>query len=410
MNGLILNKERSTRTLLKEMCIQIFGKECEVDEAEPESIDLDDKVSSILDKDYNFIILPLTLPHYLSLRFGERVHLKKSQTRLILCSNTGTEKKKILKLFDGFCSSPCDIDELREAFKFKCNRLANHLIEAAISDILSEAKCFEILYTPAHSSFKSYRQPTIEEYRSTISNITNLSIVVPNNFNSHIPTNQPIISSLPKPEKTVDNQTRRFKIALSFPSERRNFVEKVATLLANRVGRNRVLYDKYYEAEFARPDLDTYLQHLYHAESELIAVFLCADYERKDWCGLEWRAILDLIKQRQTSTVMPLRFDDTAIPGLFSIDGYVWIGGRSPQEIADLILQRMGINTEHLPTSSPSSISTPPAPSPALKTWREKLDYLEEERAITADPALKFELNKQIAEAKAKIREFGGSA
>jgi len=135
--------------------------------------------------------------------------------------------------------------------------------------------------------------------------------------------------------------TKRFKIALSFPGEHRSFVSQVADVLAARVGHECVLYDRYYEAEFARPDLDTYLQRLYHDESELVAVFLCADYERKEWCGLEWRAIRDLIKKRQSSAVMPLRFDNTEIPGLFSTDGYVWINNRPPQEVADLICQRM---------------------------------------------------------------------
>lgn len=136
-------------------------------------------------------------------------------------------------------------------------------------------------------------------------------------------------------------QQKRFRIALSFPGEHRAFVEQVAARLAISVGRERVLYDKYYEAEFARINLDTYLQQLYHEQSELIAVFLCADYERKEWCGLEWRAILDLIKRRQASTVMSLRFDDTEIPGLFSTDGYVSIGDRTPEDIANLILQRL---------------------------------------------------------------------
>ncbi|HKH43896.1 MAG TPA: TIR domain-containing protein [Thermoanaerobaculia bacterium] len=134
--------------------------------------------------------------------------------------------------------------------------------------------------------------------------------------------------------------TRRFRIALSFPGEHRPFVGQVAEHLSAAVGRERMLYDQYYESEFARVDLDTHLQRLYHDESELIAVFLCADYERKDWCGLEWRAIRDLIKRRQVSSVMPLRFDNTEIPGLFSTDGYIWIGERSPKDIADRILER----------------------------------------------------------------------
>jgi hypothetical protein len=138
---------------------------------------------------------------------------------------------------------------------------------------------------------------------------------------------------------------KRFRIALSFPGERREFVKQVADVLAASVGRDRVLYDKYHEAEFARINLDTHLQRLYHDESDLIAVFLCTDYERKQWCGLEWRAIRDVIKRRDESTVMPFRFDDTEIPGLFSIDGYISIGERAPDDIASLILERLRRNT-----------------------------------------------------------------
>jgi hypothetical protein len=139
---------------------------------------------------------------------------------------------------------------------------------------------------------------------------------------------------------------KRFNIALSFPGEYRTFVEDVASCLSQYVGRDRILYDRFYEAEFARPDLDTYLQRLYHDQSDLIAVFLCADYERKEWCGLEWRAVRDLIKRRQSSTVMPLRFDTTEISGLFSIDGYVWIGDRTPEVVARLIFERFRLLSE----------------------------------------------------------------
>lgn len=134
---------------------------------------------------------------------------------------------------------------------------------------------------------------------------------------------------------------KRFRVALSFPGERREFVFRVADCLAARLGRENVLYDNFYEAEFARPNLDTYLQALYHDESELICVFLCAEYEKKDWCGLEWRAIRDIIKSRRESDIMPFRFDITEVPGLFSIDGYVWIGERTPEDVCERILERL---------------------------------------------------------------------
>ena len=201
---------------------------------------------------------------------------------------------------------------------------------------------------------------------------------------------------------------KRFRVALSFPGEKRAFVERVAAKLAQHVGRERVLYDAYYEAEFSRTDLDVYLQRLYRDESELIVVFLCADYEKKDWCRLEWRAVRDVIKtRRDDAAVMPIRFDMTEIPGLFSNDGYLWVGDRQPEEIAHKILERLG---SPVPTVLPSKQDSPKAkaPSAALKLWQEKLDFLLEQEPITVDANARFSLQVSIDEAREKIREHGG--
>jgi hypothetical protein len=214
---------------------------------------------------------------------------------------------------------------------------------------------------------------------------------------------------------------KKFDIALSFPGKYRTFVGDVAARLADQVGRERILYDKFHEAEFARPDLDTYLQHLYHDESELVVAFLCADYKDKEWCGLEWRAIRDLIKQRKISSVMLLRFDSTEIPGLFSTDGYIFIDNhRTIKEVADLIYQRLQVN-KGLSNISPnpvvfnniSSSDSPQStriipPSAVLAIWQEKLNFLLFEEAQTVDADQKFRLYKLIEEAKGKIRENGG--
>jgi hypothetical protein len=139
--------------------------------------------------------------------------------------------------------------------------------------------------------------------------------------------------------KPVQKQ-RRFCVALSFPGEYRSFVEAVAETVAQAVGKERVFYDKYYEAELARPNLDVYLQSIYHNDSEVLVVFLCAGYEQKEWCRLEWRAIRDLIKKHRQDDVMLFRFDKTEIPGVLSIDGYIDAAECDPQEVARLILQR----------------------------------------------------------------------
>jgi hypothetical protein len=136
------------------------------------------------------------------------------------------------------------------------------------------------------------------------------------------------------------DKLRRFAVGLSFPGEARKRVAAIATRLADSLGRNRVLYDKFHEAEFARPNLDVYLQDLYHDETTLNVVFLCEAYNQKEWCGLEWRAIRDLIKRRK-SEIMFLRVDDGDVAGVFSIDGYVDIRERSDEQAAALITERL---------------------------------------------------------------------
>jgi len=135
----------------------------------------------------------------------------------------------------------------------------------------------------------------------------------------------------------------RFAVALSFPGEWRDYVRQVDAALCKCCGRDHVFYDQRFEAELARIDLDTYLQSIYHNETELIVVFLCREYDRKKWCRLEWRAIRDIM-QRRRADVMPFRFDDADVPGLFSSDGYVDAATRSPEQAAALIHERLLLN------------------------------------------------------------------
>jgi len=156
---------------------------------------------------------------------------------------------------------------------------------------------------------------------------------------------------------------RRFAIALSFPGEARARIGAIADHLARHLGRDRILYDRFHEAEFARPNLDLYLQQMYHDQAELNVVFLCNDYERKEWCGLEWRAIRDLIKHRREE-IMLFRLDDAPVSGVFSIDGYINMEARSADEVTALILQR---RTQHLRIQSSQE---PTRQRPAPREWR----------------------------------------
>ena len=136
----------------------------------------------------------------------------------------------------------------------------------------------------------------------------------------------------------------RFKVALSFSGERREYVAAVANELKRRLGSGVVFYDKDFTAQLARPNLDTVLQRIYLNNSDLVVVFLSEDYERKEWCGLEWRAIRAIIKNKSDHALMFMRFDDTTIAGFMSIDGYIDLKDYSPVQAARMIVERVRLN------------------------------------------------------------------
>lgn len=134
-----------------------------------------------------------------------------------------------------------------------------------------------------------------------------------------------------------------FRVAVSFPGEKRRYVSMVVDCLRPILGKDKVFYDFDYQAQIARPNADILLQNIYHKQSELIVIFLCEEYVKKDWCGLEWRGIRDLIKSKDDEKIMFIRFDNAKLDGTFSIDGYINGNLYKPKQVADFILNRLSL-------------------------------------------------------------------
>jgi hypothetical protein len=150
---------------------------------------------------------------------------------------------------------------------------------------------------------------------------------------------EPIIEKVDKSVSKLEDI--QFDVALSFPGEKREYVSHVAEILREKLGQDHLFYDFDYQSQLARPNVDTLLQNIYRNNSKLIVVFLSAEYAQKEWCGLEWRAIRDIIKSKQDEQIMFIRFDDTHIDGTFSIDGYIDANIFSSDKVGEFILERI---------------------------------------------------------------------
>lgn len=146
-------------------------------------------------------------------------------------------------------------------------------------------------------------------------------------------------------KRTISNiEDIKFKVSVSFPGEKRMFVSEVVDDVKAELGEHSVFYDVDYQSQLARPNLDILLQTIYRDNTDLIVVFLCEEYNEKEWCGIEWRAIRDIIKSRSDEKVMFMRFDNADITGLFSIDGYVSLKNSTPAIASKYILERIRAN------------------------------------------------------------------
>ena len=144
----------------------------------------------------------------------------------------------------------------------------------------------------------------------------------------------------------IDRSTRplsdiKFQVAMSFPGEHRTYVASTVEVLRGQLGPDAVFYDFDYQAQLARPNLDVCLQDIYRKQSSLVVVFLCEKYAEKQWCGLEWRAIRDLIKCKKDEQIMFVRFDDGSVDGVLSVDGYIDARSHGPSDLAAFVMTRL---------------------------------------------------------------------
>lgn len=149
------------------------------------------------------------------------------------------------------------------------------------------------------------------------------------------------LPTLEPSRKRVDITKHQFEVALSFPGEVRNYVESIAAKLEETIGKDSYFYDNNYKSQLARPSLDTLLQNIYRNQSKLVVIFLCKKYQEKDWCGLEFRAIKEIIMKRQDEKIMFVKMDDGKVDGVFDTDGYIDGCSHRPEEVALFINERV---------------------------------------------------------------------
>lgn len=160
--------------------------------------------------------------------------------------------------------------------------------------------------------------------------------------------------------RAPDITTHGFSVALSFPGEVRDTVEEVARELERLLGPDTYFYDRNYAGQLARPRMDQVLQSIYGKQSDLVVAFICEDYQKKEWCGVEFRAISEILLAREDDRIMYVRMDDGDVDGVLKTDGYLSAKHMTERDIAMQIEERVRLlNERRMSESIDTAIADP---------------------------------------------------
>lgn len=132
----------------------------------------------------------------------------------------------------------------------------------------------------------------------------------------------------------------RYDVALSFAGEQRSYVEAVAGAL--RDSGIKVFYDDYEKTSLWGRDLYTHLDYIYRQAARFCVTFVSADYSRKVWTNHERQSAQARALQENDEYILPVRFDDTDVPGLRPTIGHVDATKTKPADLAQMIKEKVG--------------------------------------------------------------------
>lgn len=131
-----------------------------------------------------------------------------------------------------------------------------------------------------------------------------------------------------------------YDVVLSFAGEDRDYVEKTANHL--RKSGVKVFYDVYEDVNLWGKDLYQHLDDVYQNKAKYAVVFISEHYKKKLWTNHELKSAQARAFSEHQEYILPIRFDDSEIPGIRKTIGYVSASENSPLKLSKKILQKLG--------------------------------------------------------------------
>lgn len=137
----------------------------------------------------------------------------------------------------------------------------------------------------------------------------------------------------------TEKRAFQYDLALSFAGENRATVNEFAAAL-DALG-IRVFYDDYEKADLWGKDLYQHLQTVYRDRARYCIIFVSEAYARKLWTKHELQQAQARAFRESSEYILPVRLDDTNIPGLNATTGYIDLRHTSLEELTELVTEKL---------------------------------------------------------------------
>ncbi len=137
------------------------------------------------------------------------------------------------------------------------------------------------------------------------------------------------------------NKSKIFEhqVAISYASEDRKIAGYIAELLRSKGV--SVFYDKFYKSELWGKKLSTWFKKKFGKSSRFVLVLVSRYYPVKDWTDFEFSIAAAEEKKRKDEFILPVRLDDTKLPGLPSDKVYLDLKKEGLEEVVNCLVQKV---------------------------------------------------------------------
>jgi hypothetical protein len=140
-----------------------------------------------------------------------------------------------------------------------------------------------------------------------------------------------------------------YDVCLSFAGEQRHYVDQVAACL--QAAGVRLFSDGYETAAMWGQDLVQRLDEVFRGQARFCVMFVSAEYAAKVWTSHERRSAQARAVRSASTYILPVRFDETEIPGLHDSIVHLNAAELTPRRLADLITEKI---REDAPARTPA--------------------------------------------------------